>query len=148
MKSFLKRRSKILLIAVIFSILLFIFLIPNLTNYSNNAATIINGDINQLKQNADILDNFTMMLGINSVYIEHFNYLSTILLMIISLFNLVGYLYNKTEFIFLSLGLSIVQFFSSIYIWDIGGQILLGVLFILTLIGYIFQCKKNLILSK
>lgn len=81
--------------------------------------------------------------SISLVVICFYSIFAFTMLMFISISNIIGYIYNKLEFLFLSLGLTVIQFFSAIYVWDIGGQVILGALFILTLVGYIFQNKKN-----
>jgi len=137
LKQFIKKRSKILLASCILSLILFILICPQLVNYSNY---INNGMKFDLKSMNSLEFDDTMVkstfVGMN---IYEFNIITSSLLIFITLYNIVGYLYKKNEFILISVGLSVALACMSLYIEDFMGITILFA--ILNIMGYIEQMK-------
>lgn len=126
MKKFLDERSKLALLVFLVSIAIGILLIIELTNYSYYVHLISTAD----------------SMGVFQPYIiNEFNVLVCSLLIFVCLFNLVGYLYKKSEFMFISTGIYVVLFFMGLYVFDIPGVIFIACLFLLNVLGYIDQVK-------
>ena len=125
-KKFLDERSKLALLVFLVSIVIGILLVIELTNYSYYVHLISTTD----------------SMGVFQPYIiNEFNVLVCSLLIFVCLFNLVGYLYKKSEFMFISTGLCIVLFCMSISLFNLLTVIFVACLLVLNLLGYIDQVK-------
>lgn len=135
-KNFIKTRSKILFISSIISAILFILILPEFLKYS------------------DFVNHFTDSVTLNTTEatigeviwsthateaFQEFSLIFSCIFVFITLFNLVGYIYNKNEFIFISIGLSIVVACMSIYVAAPIFIVLIVLATILNIIGYIEQ---------
>ena len=132
-KKFIKERSKILLASCVLSLILFILICPQLVNYSeyiNNGMRIDLKSMNTME--FDSTELTTQLVGRN---IYEFNIMISCLLIFITLYNVVGYLYRKNEFILISVGLSVTLACTSLYIDDFMGITILFA--ILNTMGYI-----------
>lgn len=127
-KSFLNERSKLALLVFLVSIVVGILLIFEITNYSEYIRLIAE---NTYKSEAVLQ---------MTVFVE-FSIFVCALFIFTCLFNIVGYLYNNSEFIFISTGLYVVLFCLGIYMFEIAGIIFIACLFMLNLLGYIDQVK-------
>lgn len=127
-KKFLNSRSKLSLLVFLMSIVLSILLILEITNYSDYIRLIAE---NNYEGEAILQMN---------VFAE-FNIFICSLFIFICLFNIVGYIYNNSEFMFISTGLYIVLFCLGMYVFELSGVIFVACLFMLNLLGYIDQIK-------
>ena len=139
-KNFIGQRSKLLFISFILSLILFILIIPEFIHYSEFINKIINpSDIN--------LAETTLAEFISASHaaeaIEEFNLIFSCIFVFILLFNLVGYVYKKTEFIFISIGLSVIVTCISVYVTNTIFLALIGTATALNIVGYLEQNKIN-----
>ena len=74
---------------------------------------------------------------------QEFSLIFSCIFVFITLFNLVGYIYNKNEFIFISIGLSVIVMCMSIYVSKPIFIILILLATILNILGYIEQNNMN-----
>lgn len=138
-KNFLNKRSKLSLLVFLISIIVGILLIFEFTNYSKNISFIDLGTPDTELVNS--YDN-AMILQIEGAFkLLNFNILYCSILVFICLFNIVGYLYNKSEFMFISTGLYVFSFCLGLYVFDIPGVIFIACLFLLNVLGYVDQVK-------
>lgn len=142
MKRFIKERSKILLIATILSLILFVLCIPELINYSKS----INEE--QLLFNQYMLGtssaNIDTMALVSADFLTitlFYNLIMFGLLMVASAFNIVGYVYKKLEFQLISIVFFTINLFTNLYLMDIGGILVFSLLIILNIFGYVGQYK-------
>lgn len=144
MKKFIKERSKILLVATIISIILFVLCIPELINYSKsvNEEVMLYSEFMVEKANieADAMaialrtgDFLTVMLFYNLMMFGT--------LMVASAFNIVGYVYKKLEFQLMSIVFFTINLFTNLYLMDIGGILIFSLLIILNIFGYVGQYR-------
>lgn len=144
MKKFIKERSKILLVATIISIILFVLCIPELINYSKsvNEEVMLYNEFMVEKANieADAMaialrtgDFLTVMLFYNLMMFGT--------LMVASAFNIVGYVYKKLEFQLMSIIFFTINLFANLYLMDIGGILIFSLLIILIIFGYVGQYR-------
>ena len=144
MKKFIKERSKILLVAAIISIILFVLCIPELINYSKsvNEELLLYNEFMVEKANieADAMaialrtgDFLTVMLFYNLMMFGT--------LMVASAFNIVGYVYKKLEFQLMSIVFFTINLFTNLYLMDIGGILIFSLLIILNIFGYVGQYR-------
>ena len=144
MKKFIKERSKILLVATIISIILFVLCIPELINYSKsvNEEVMLYNEFMVEKANieADAMaialrtgDFLTVMLFYNLMMFGT--------LMVASAFNIVGYVYKKLEFQLMSIVFFTINLFTNLYLMDIGGILIFSLLIILNIFGYVGQYR-------
>lgn len=138
-KNFLNKRSKLALLVFLVSIVIGILLIIELTNYSKNISFIDLGTTDT--ELANSYDNATILQVSGSLELLNFNILYCSILVFICLFNIVGYLYNKSEFMFISTGLYVFSFCLGLYVFDIPGVIFIACLFLLNVLGYVDQVK-------
>lgn len=141
-KNFVKCRSKLLFISFIISLVLFLLIIPEFLKYSDFINQIINPKYAQI----DVADGTIGELIWNTHATEafqEFNLIFSSIFVFITLFNLVGYIYKKNEFIFISVGLGIVITCMSIYVADLVFVILIALSTILNILGYIEQHLIN-----
>lgn len=141
-KNFIKTRSKILFISFIISAILFVLILPEFLYYSDFIDKIV--DPNAI--NAEITDA-TLGEIIWSTHateaVQEFNLIFCCIFVFITLFNLVGYIYNKNEFIFISIGLSVIVTCMSIYVSKPIFIVLILLATILNILGYIEQNNMN-----
>lgn len=139
-KNFVKQRSKFLFISFVISLVLFILIIPEFLHYSSFINDLINSvDIN--------LTETTLAEFISTSHsveaLEEFNLIFCCIFVFILLFNLVGYVYKKTEFIFISIGLSVIVTAMSIYVTNTIFLVLIALATILNILGYLEQNRLN-----
>lgn len=127
-KDFLNKRSKVSLLVFLISIIVGILLIFEITNYSDY--------IRLIAQNTYESEAVLQM----SVFAE-FNIFICSLFVFTCLFNIVGYLYNNSEFMLISTGLYIILFCISMYMLEVSGVIFVACLLLLNLLGYVDQIK-------
>ena len=141
-KNFINTRSKLLFISFIISAVLFILMLPEFLYYSDFISGIIGANNIQTE-----LTNATLGEVIWSTHateaFQEFNLIFSCIFVFITLFNLVGYIYNKNEFIFISIGLSLIVTCMSIYVAKSTFIILILLATILNILGYIEQNSMN-----
>lgn len=114
-KNFIENRSRILFVSSLISILIFILILPEFLHYSDYIKHIIAS--NTIDTNITEATLGEVIWATHSVEaFEEFSIVSSSIFVFISLFNLAGYIFKKHEFIFISIGLSIVTTCMSIYI--------------------------------
>lgn len=144
-KAFINNRSKIGFIVFLISILLGVLLVEEFMDISKCIKLMSDSNYNKFiaYNNIEIL---RVVFPNDLQYISLFVYS---LLIFILLFNMVSYIYKKSEFMFISTGLSIFLLCFGFYTFSISGIIFCGCLFILNLIGFLDQTsvqrgtKKN-----
>lgn len=141
LKNFIKVRSKLLFFSFIISIILFVLMIPEFLHYSNFIDTIINNNIKLEVTQATIGEIIWATHAAEAF--EEFSLIFCCIFVFISLFNLVGYIYNKTEFIFISIGLGIIVTCMSIYVANVVFIILVTLSTLLNALGYFEQNSIN-----
>ena len=141
MKAYLKGKSKILFATAILSTVLFIICIPTVLEYSRFVAfttTVTQGDFTtRLVQ---------CVLGGQMFF--QFTFVMLILIMVAALFNIAGFIYNKHELNFISIGLFLMVSCMGCYVFSSCGTTLLILLFILSIIGYVDQYKQLIATKK
>lgn len=142
-KNFIENRSRILFISSLISILLFILILPEFLHYSD----YVKQHIDPASLDTSVIEE-TLGEIIWSTHaveaFEQFTLISSSILVFILLFNLVGYIFKKNEFIFISIGLSIIMTCMSIYLLNITFIICIALATILNILGYIEQYKLSL----
>ena len=141
-QNFIKQRSKILLVSFILSVVLFILILPEFLTYSD----FINHIINYEEFNMEVTEATLgeVIWSTHSVEAhQEFNLMFSCIFVFISLFNLVGYIYKKNEFIFISIGLGILVTCMSISVTNPSFIILITLSTILNVFGYIEQYNLN-----
>ena len=135
-KYFIKTRSKILFISSIISAILFILILPEFLKYSDfiNHFT----DTVSLNTNDSTIGEVIWSTHATEAF-QEFSLIFSCIFVFITLFNLVGYIYKKNEFIFISIGLSVVVTCMSIYVAAPIFIVLIALATILNIIGYIEQ---------
>ena len=146
-KKFINNRSKIGLIVFLVSILLGILLIEEFLDVSECIKFMSDSSYNKF-----IDGTYTNVEILKVVFSKDLQYVSLLvysLLIFVLLFNMVGYVYKKSEFMFISTGLSIFLLCFGFYAFSISGIIFCGCLLLLNLIGFLDQTsvqagtKKN-----
>ena len=134
MKSFLEKRSKVLLSVAILNAILFLLFIPELLEYSKYMSnlSVMNPVIMRV-----IPTMIFYVIG-GHVFIQ-FNFTIILILLFAALFNVAGYIYKKAEFNFIAIGLYLMTSIMSLYVFYPFGVLLLALLFILSIIGYVDQ---------
>ena len=141
-QNFIKTRSKILFISFIISAILFILIIPEFLYYSD----FIKGITNSNTISAEITDATVgeiIWAAHATEAFQEFSLIFSCIFVFISLFNLVGYIYKKNEFIFISIGLGIIVTCMSVYVAAPIFVILIALSTILNIFGYVEQYKLN-----
>lgn len=135
-KNFVKTRSKLLFISSIVSAVLFVLILPEFLKYSD----FINhfSDTATLTTNDATIGEIIWSTHSTEAY-QEFNLIFSCIFVFITLFNIVGYVYNKNEFIFISIGLSIVVTCMSIYVTTPMFIALISLCTILNILGYVEQ---------
>lgn len=137
-KDFIKKRSKILFFSSIISVILFILLIPEFLNYSEFVKIFVKSSQNTINVTNETLGEVIWSTHSNEMFHE-FSIIFSCLYVFVSLFNIVGYIYRKTEFIFISVGLGVVVTCMSIYVSNMIFVILIALCTILNIMGYVEQ---------
>lgn len=141
-KNFIKTRSKILFISSIISALLFILIIPEFLHYSDFIHHIIDNANNGVEITQATVGEVIWATHATEAF-EEFSLIFSCIFVFITLFNLVGYIYNKNEFIFISIGLGVIVTSMSIYVASPIFIILIALATILNIIGYAEQNSLN-----
>lgn len=137
-KNFINTRSKILFISSIVSAILFVLILPEFLKYSDFVNNFTNAVA--LNTNEATIGEVIWSTHANEAF-QEFSLIFSCIFVFITLFNLVGYIYKKSEFIFISIGLSVVVTCMSIYVAEIIFIALIALATILNIIGYIEQEK-------
>lgn len=137
-KDFIKKRSKILFFSSIISVILFILLIPEFLNYSEFVKVFVKSSQTAIDVTNSTLGEVIWETHSNEIFHE-FSIIFSCLYVFVSLFNIVGYIYKKTEFIFISVGLGVVVTCMSIYVSNIIFVVLIALCTILNIMGYTEQ---------
>ena len=137
-KDFIRNRSKILFISSLISAVLFVLILPEFLKYSDFVNHFT--DSISLNTNDSTIGEVIWATHANEAF-QEFSLIFSCIFVFITLFNLVGYLYKKSEFIFISIGLSVVVTCMSIYVASPIFIILIALATILNIIGYIEQEK-------
>lgn len=135
-KDFIKTRSKILFVSSIISAILFVLILPEFLKYSDFIHHFT--DTVTLNTNDQTIGEIIWSTHSNEAF-QEFSLIFSCIFVFITLFNLVGYIYKKNEFIFISIGLSVVVTCMSIYVTNPIFIILITLATILNIIGYIEQ---------
>ena len=143
-KDFINQRSKILLISSITSFVLFSILMPEFVYYSNFIKHVSSHDYISLEMATESIGELIWSTH-STEAIQEFNLMFSCIFVFIALFNMVGYVYKKNEFIFISIGLSIVVTCMSIYVTSKFYILLILLATILNAIGYV---EQNRIIKK
>lgn len=137
-KNFIENRSRILFISSLISVLLFILILPEFLHYSDYIKNIIEpANIDASIAESTIGEVIWSTHAVEAF--EEFSLISSCILVFILLFNLAGYMFKKNEFIFISIGLSIIMTCMSIYLSNIIFIISISLATILNVLGYIEQ---------
>ena len=112
-KDFIKTRSKILFVSSIISAILFVLILPEFLKYSDFIHHFT--DTVTLNTNDQTIGEIIWSTHSNEAF-QEFSLIFSCIFVFITLFNLVGYIYKKNEFIFISIGLSVVVTCMSIYV--------------------------------
>lgn len=139
-KEFINQRSKLLFISFILSLILFVLIIPEFIHYSEFLNKIINPEDINLAETT--LAEF-ISVSHSTKAVEEFNLIFSSIFVFILLFNLVGYVYKKTEFIFISIGLSVIVTCISVYVTNTIFLAVMAIATILNTVGYLEQNKIN-----
>ena len=137
-KNFIKKRSKILFFSSIISVILFILLIPEFLSYSEFVKAFVKSSQHTINVTNETLGEVIWSTHSNEIFHE-FNIIFSCLYVFVALFNVVGYIYRKTEFIFISIGLGVVITCMSIYVSNTVFVVLIALCTILNIMGYIEQ---------
>jgi len=135
-KDFIKTRSKILFFSSIISAILFVLILPEFLKYSDFIHHF--SDSVTLNTNDQTIGEIIWSTHSSEAF-QEFNLMFSCIFVFITLFNIVGYIYKKNEFIFISIGLSIVVTCMSIYVTNPIFIILIALATALNVIGYIEQ---------
>ena len=141
-KNFIKCRSKLLFISFIISLILFLLIIPEFLKYSDFVKHIMDPNYSQIEITDATIGELIWSTHATEAF-QEFNLIFSSIFVFITLFNLVGYIYNKNEFIFISVGLGIIITCMSVYVADLVFVILIGLATILNILGYIEQYLIN-----
>ena len=141
-QNFIKTRSKILFFSSIISIILFVLIIPEFLHYSDFVNSIINDNNIKVEITQATMGEVIWNTHATEAF-EEFSLIFCCIFVFISLFNLVGYIYNKSEFIFICIGLGVVVTCMSIYVASPIYIFLVLLSTILNLIGYFEQNSIN-----
>lgn len=139
-KSFIESRSKILLVSALVSILLFILALPEFLRYSDYIQHIIEPS-NLDASIAEATIGEVIWATHAAQALKEFSLISSAILVFVLLFNVTGYIFQKYEFIFISIGLSVMLTCMSIYVSSVVFIISLIFATILNVLGYIEQCS-------
>ena len=141
-QNFIKTRSKILFISFIISSIIFILMIPEFLYYSDFIKGITNSNTIAVDVTDATLGEIIWSTHATEAF-QEFSLIFSCIFVFISLFNLVGYIYKKNEFIFISIGLGIIVTCMSIYVASPIFIVLIALATILNIVGYIEQYKLD-----
>ncbi len=141
-KDFVKKRSKLLFVSFIISLVLFMLMLPEFLHYSDFINHLIDAEGIQMEVTEATIGEVIWSTHATEAF-EEFSLIFSCIFVFISLFNLVGYIYKKNEFIFISIGLSVIVTCMSIYVADPIFIILIACATILSTLGYIEQYKLD-----
>ena len=139
-KNFIEQRSRILFVSFLISVLLFILILPEFLHYSDYIRDITTN--NNININEATIGEVIWATHATEAFKEFSLILSSIFVFIL-LFNLAGYIFKKNEFIFISIGLSIIITCMSFYLLNSLFIISIILATILNIIGYIDQIKLD-----
>lgn len=139
-KKFLDKRSKISLLVFLISMVVGILLIFEFVNFSEYIHLI--SDVSQIDSNyVNTYDNAAILTILSADVSIIVHIITCSIFVFICLVNIVGYVYNSSEFMLISTGLYIILFCAGLYIFEVSGVIFVACLFLLNLLGYIDQIK-------
>ena len=141
-KNFIKCRSKLLFISFIISLVLFLLIIPEFLHYSDFVKHLMDPNYTQIEITDATIGELIWNTHATEAF-EEFTLIFSSIFVFITLFNLVGYIYKKNEFIFISIGLGIIVTCMSVYVADLVFIILIALATILNVLGYIEQYLIN-----
>lgn len=141
-KNFIKCRSKLLFISFIISLILFLLIIPEFLHYSDFIKNIMDPNYPRLEITDATLGQIIWDTHATEAF-QEFNLIFSSIFVFITLFNLVGYIYNKNEFIFISVGLGVIVTCMSVYVAELVFVILIALATVLNILGYIEQYLMN-----
>lgn len=141
-QNFIKTRSKILFVSFIISAILFILIIPEFLHYSDFIKGITNSNNIALNVTDATVGEIIWSTHATEAF-QEFSLIFSCIFVFISLFNLVGYIYKKNEFIFISIGLGIIVTCMSVYVADPIFVTLISLSTILSIFGYVEQYKLD-----
>ena len=118
--------------------MLFLLIIPEFLHYSDFVKHIMDPNYSQIEITDATIGELIWSTHATEAF-QEFNLIFSSIFVFITLFNLVGYIYNKNEFIFISIGLGIIVTCMSVYVADLIFVILIGLATILNILGYIEQ---------
>ena len=137
MKNFLKERSKILFAVAVLNAILFLIFIPELLEYSKYMANYSSN----IEFQRIIPTMIIYVIG-GHAFIQ-FNFIIILIILFAALANVVGFIYKREEFNFISIGLYLMISCMSLYVFKPFGILLLILLFTLSIIGYMDQYNIN-----
>jgi len=141
-QNFIKTRSKILFVSFIISAILFILIIPEFLHYSDFIKAITNSNTISTNVTDATVGEIIWSTHATEAF-EEFSLIFSCIYTFISLFNLVGYIYKKNEFIFISIGLGVIVTCMSVYVADPMFVVLITLSTILNIFGYVEQYKLD-----
>lgn len=141
-KNFIKCRSKLLFISFIVSLVLFLLIIPEFLHYSDFIKNFMDPNHTQIEITDATIGELIWNTHATEAF-EEFTLIFSSIFVFITLFNLVGYIHKKNEFIFISIGLGIIVTCMSIYVADLVFIVLIALATILNILGYIEQYLIN-----
>ena len=141
-KNFIKTRSKILFVSFIISAILFILIIPEFLYYSDFIKGMTNSNTIAVEVTDATVGEIIWSTHATEAF-QEFSLIFSCIFIFISLFNLVGYIYKKSEFIFISIGLGIIVTCMSVYVAAPIFVILIALATILNIFGYVEQYKLD-----
>ena len=141
-ENFIKTRSKLLFISFIISLVLFTLILPEFLHYSDFVNHLIESEGIQMEITEATVGEVIWSTHATEAF-EEFSLIFSCIFVFISLFNLVGYIYKKNEFIFISIGLGIIVTCMSIYVADPIFIVLIVCSTILNILGYIEQYRLD-----
>lgn len=141
-KNFIKCRSKLLFISFIISLVLFLLIIPEFLKYSDFVKHIMDPKYSQIEITDATIGELIWNTHATEAF-QEFNLIFSSIFVFITLFNLVGYIYKRNEFIFISIGLGVIVTCMSVYVSDLVFIVLIGLSTILNILGYIEQHLIN-----
>ena len=141
-QNFIKTRSKILFISFIISAVLFILIIPEFLYYSDFIKGVTTSNAITVEVTDATVGEIIWSTHATEAF-QEFSLIFSCIFVFISLFNLVGYIYKKNEFIFISIGLGIIVTCMSVYVAAPIFVVLISLSTILSIFGYIEQYKLD-----
>lgn len=129
-------------ISFIISLILFLLIIPEFLHYSDFIKNIMDPNYPRLEITDATLGQIIWDTHATEAF-QEFNLIFSSIFVFITLFNLVGYIYNKNEFIFISVGLGVIVTCMSVYVAELVFVILIALATVLNILGYIEQYLMN-----